>query len=182
MLDSGVRPRRGEGNGHSLSEDVVFGILSNRRRRLVLRVLKRRTEPVDIRELSERVAALEHDVAPESVTYRQRKSVYTSLHQNHLPQMVEAGMLEMDRRWENLRLSDRAASLEPYLGDESEPNLSPDDCYLLLSLFSGFNVLMASLGVYPWSLPPDVAYATVVVCLFAAVALLRKALTRRASG
>lgn len=180
MLNSGVRFQREEGNGDSPSEDEIFNILSNRRRRLVVQVLKRRQAPADIHELSEQVAALENDIEPEEVTYRQRKSVYTSLHQNHLPQMVEAGMLEMDRRWENLRLSDRAASLDAYLGDKSKSDSSSEDLYLFLSLFSGFNVSMGALGVYPWSLPPGIAYAVAVVCLFIAVALLRKVLSQRA--
>lgn len=101
--------------------DAVFHVLSNRRRRLVVRVLQEADGPVDIGELARAVAAREQGVPPEEVTHRQRKSAYTALHQNHLPKLVDAGFVEVDREWVAIRLTDRARVLESHLDDADDP-------------------------------------------------------------
>lgn len=121
--------RRSEGNqgeppveddeGESpVGDDVVFHALSNRRRRLLIRVLGDAEEPMRIGPLATRVAAREHGVEVSVVTARQRKSVYTALHQNHLPKLAEAGFVAADREWVGVRLTDRAAALGVHLEPE----------------------------------------------------------------
>lgn len=76
----------------------VLELLSNQRRRYLWQHLHRHDGEVALRDASRSVAARENDIAIESVTYDQRKSVYTSLIQFHCPKMADAGLLQFDKR------------------------------------------------------------------------------------
>lgn len=80
-----------------LSLDAIFSILSNSRRRGVVYCLERVDEPLDVSRLTTLVTAMENGVPPGEVTYTQRKRVYTSLHQSHLPKMDDVGIVDFDR-------------------------------------------------------------------------------------
>lgn len=80
----------------SLSSDTAFKLLSSRRRRDLIRCLDDVGDRVDLRELSERVAAVENGVTAAALTYDQRKRVYVSLRQTHLPKLSNAGTVEYD--------------------------------------------------------------------------------------
>lgn len=91
--DSATGDLPDEPRAHRL--DVIFGILQNERRRRVLRYL-REQEATTQGELAEHLAAIENDVSLESVTSTQRKRVYVSLYQSHLPKLDEAGAIAYD--------------------------------------------------------------------------------------
>lgn len=79
------------------SDDEVFELLSNQRRRFVLHYLRR--EPVvsvSLSTLSEHVAGWENDADPDELAYSERKSVRNSLHQFHLPKLADAGIVTYD--------------------------------------------------------------------------------------
>lgn len=80
----------------SLSEDEVFDLLSSPRRRSVLRHLGRDGEPIRLQRLAELIAARENDKTVDRLTDRERKRVYVSLYQTHVPAMVEAGVIEYE--------------------------------------------------------------------------------------
>lgn len=105
-----------------LSVSAKFDILSNARRRCLLRYLHDEPE-CSVRELSRRVAAWENDVPPERVTWKQRKRVYTGLHQTHLPRLDKFGVVDYDCDRGTVRATDRIGLLEPYLapGDHTTP-------------------------------------------------------------
>jgi hypothetical protein len=103
--------------------DAVFGLASNARRRRLLQVLCDDGE-VSIDTASRRVAAMEHcrDDAPTDdpgcPTDAQVESVYTALHQTHVPQLVEFGAVayERDRRTVRLRNTPEARLLLRVVG------------------------------------------------------------------
>lgn len=74
--------------------DDMLEILSNHRRRQLWRVLRSRSEPISLSEAARHVAAREAGVAAEDVTRREKKSVYTSLYQHHVPLLAEANLVE----------------------------------------------------------------------------------------
>ncbi|WP_224338507.1 DUF7344 domain-containing protein [Haloprofundus halobius] len=76
-------------------EDVVFDLLKNDRRRMVMSLLAEEAEPVTIGDIAGTIAADEADEtpAPEKVY----KSVYVSLQQTHLPKLAENGVIEYNR-------------------------------------------------------------------------------------
>ncbi|MEZ3145325.1 hypothetical protein [Halobaculum sp. MBLA0143] len=79
-----------------LGYDEAFGLLKNGRRRAVLSALAD-TPETTLSELAERIAAEENDTEPTLLTSAQRKRVYISLYQNHLPKLADEGVIDYDR-------------------------------------------------------------------------------------
>jgi DNA-binding transcriptional ArsR family regulator len=76
--------------------DDVFDVLGNARRRAALRRVAEGSA-LSQGELAEAIAAEENGVPIEAVTAAQRKRVYVSLYQAHLPRLDEAGAIAFDR-------------------------------------------------------------------------------------
>ena len=125
-----------------LPPDVVFDVLTNPRRRYVLAFL-RDESPLRIGELAELVAAAERETDVDRLTSKERKSVYTSLYQAHLPKLAGQGIVEYDRDRGVVALAERATELDVYLytdpGDDAERRWSRR--YLVLSAASGTALL-----------------------------------------
>ena len=81
---------------NKLSEDEIFNILSNRRRRFVIHALKRTEEPIDISELSRQIKAWEAGIEPAEVSYEGRRSVHSTLKRIHLPTLEEKNIVIVD--------------------------------------------------------------------------------------
>ena len=79
-----------------LSEEDVFEVLSNRRRRFVIHAVKRADEPPDVSELSRYVTAWELDIDPEDVPYEDRHNVHSTLKRTHIPKLVEKNVVTVD--------------------------------------------------------------------------------------
>lgn len=77
--------------------DVVFDILGTSRRRAVIRYLETNPGPISIGELADYIAAQEYDKTPEEVTQNERKRVYVSLYQSHLPKMTAADVIAYEQ-------------------------------------------------------------------------------------
>ena len=101
MLSTGATTQRGSRNGGELSEDEIFEVLSNRRRRYVIHALKRAEEPLDVSELSTHVTAWERGVDPADVQYEDRRNVYSTLQRTHLPKLEEKNVVTVHEE-ENL--------------------------------------------------------------------------------
>jgi len=154
-------------------------MLSNQRRRYVLYHLHRTRETVSLRDLAEQIAAWENDVPISELNYKQRKRVYTSLHQTHLPKLDEADIVDYDRDRGTVTLADRAAELDGYLEVVGEHDLPWCDFYLGLSAVALLALLAAWLNLFPFSLLPDLALAGVIVVLFVVAAGANSYLSRR---
>jgi len=83
-------------SGLDLPKDEIFEILRNKRRRYLLHYLKTYEAPVEIGDLATRIAAWECNEPVDAVTSDERKRVYTTLQQTHLPKMHEARIVEYD--------------------------------------------------------------------------------------
>lgn len=57
--------------------------------------------------MSEQIAAWENNEAIEEVTADERRRVYVSLHQTHLPRMDEAGVLQYENSRDTIELTER---------------------------------------------------------------------------
>lgn len=101
----------------SLSEGEIFDLLSNSRRRSVLRHLEREGEPTQLQRLAELIAAHENDKTVGRLTDRERKRVYVSLYQTHVPAMEEAGVIEYDPESGRIRPTAAAARLRSHLSE-----------------------------------------------------------------
>lgn len=109
-----ARDERGEAND-GIDHDETFGLLSNHRRRYALHHLRQREERTDLGTLAEQIAAWENETSVRDVSATERKRVYTSLQQIHLPRMDEAGVVEFDDRAGTVELGPTAENLDFYL-------------------------------------------------------------------
>jgi hypothetical protein len=83
-----------------LPAGTVCELISNARRRAVIKRLSmiEDDEVTTLGELARRIAGEEYDIPPEQVSQNQRKSVYISLRQNHLPKLAETEIVVWDKR------------------------------------------------------------------------------------
>ncbi|MDZ5810241.1 hypothetical protein U4E84_02575 [Halorubrum sp. AD140] len=102
----------------TLSQDVSFDLLSNARRRFVLRELQQTSDEVELVELAERLAAKENEVPRDDLTAQQRKRTYVSLYQTHVPKLVEAKVVTYDQDTGRIAATERADELANYFREE----------------------------------------------------------------
>lgn len=74
----------------------VYTALSSPRRRMILYLLHEEDDVEDLDSLATHIAAREHDSTTLAVTGEQRRRVYISLYQTHLPQLVGEGYITHD--------------------------------------------------------------------------------------
>lgn len=162
-----------------VSRPEAFDVLSARRRRHVLHYLLQSGATVDLRDLSERVAAWENGVRAEAVTYKQRMRVYTALRQTHLPKMDEAGIVEFDKDRSTISLTDHGTDLEVYLDVVPNDDIPWSRYYLGLSALSAGLLLLVGLSVFPFGLLSGLQAAAVSTALFAASSVAHAYRSRR---
>ena len=150
----------------TLSKDVIFELLKNRRRREVLRVLLDRDETVTLGDLAEQIAAWENDTTVNALNSDQRKRVYVALYQTHLPKMDDAGIIDYDQDRGLITLSDNADLLLMYLDSDSHRQDRWDRWYALTSVFCAGILALAAFGVPPLNGVSLAVLSTVVVLAF----------------
>ncbi len=162
-----------------LSRDKIFQTLSNRRRRLTLQYLSQnRGTVVRLRDLSEWVAATENEISPSEVTYKQRKRVYTSLYQSHLPVLKRDGIVAYDKSRGTVSLTDTHSLFETYLERDDPAAFSWGTYWLGL----GLTVALVAIAFWFGLVPQSVTVATVVLASTAAVLVVSALLYTRADG
>lgn len=129
----------------ALDSVEIHQVLSNRRRQYALQFLWNAGGRLPVRELSERVAAAETGESPPPTNIRQ--SVYTSLHQTHLPKLVELGVVEYETMENDVELTDLADRFRPYLDVPQEHRISWVDLYIAVPLLGLVGSLGAMFGV-----------------------------------
>lgn len=104
--------------------DRIFGILQNHRRRLVLEYLRHRDSTTQ-GDLARHIAAVENDIPESAVTSTQRKRVYVSLYQAHLPKLDDFDAISFDQDRGTVERTPRTDELLRYLDRfEDEPSTS----------------------------------------------------------
>lgn len=155
-----------------LSPDVVFEILSSRRRRMVLFLLRDRGGSATVNDLAEEIAALENDVDVEELTSQQQKRVYVSLYQTHLPKLEQTGIIDYDVDEGEVHLTDKVSEVDSYLTRTTEQSYPWAIHYGVLSAVSGLLVVLWGLGVPGITAIPFVWLGVGIVVAFAASALV----------
>ncbi len=143
-----------------LSQDMVFDLLSNSRRRFVLHYLERADGPVRLSELAAEIAAIENEVSVEELTSQQRKRTYVSLYQTHIPKLQDAGAVSYDAETGTVELAAGAGEIGEYFQQQGTDR--PWQYYYLTLAAIGF-VLYVAAGV--------VGAQTAVLFLLGAVVL-----------
>ena len=95
-LFESVRVRNRAERQTAPSLDEIFEVLSNARRRWVCRFLEGSPDGFELGWIAECIAAVENDVDLRQVSSDERKRVYISLYQCHLPKMDAFGAVRFD--------------------------------------------------------------------------------------
>ncbi|WP_229112572.1 DUF7344 domain-containing protein [Halapricum desulfuricans] len=172
--DDGARGKdeRDESPKTELSRDDAFEILSNRRRRFALHHLQHNGERAELGELSEHVAAWENDSGVQEISASERKRVYTSLQQFHLPKMDDKGVVEFDDREGVVELTPAAEQMDVYLEVVEDNDIPWSQYYLGLAAVNLGLLVAATAGTYPLRLVPDAGWGLFVVTTFLVSALV----------
>lgn len=164
MAEGETVTQTGAGGGVETGE--VFQTLSNQRRRFVVHALEQEQGALELRSLSTQIAAWENDKDPAAVNSQERRRVYNSLQQVHLPQMDDDGLIEYDKRSGTIEPTADIADLQLYLEVVRGNDIPWSTYYLLLGFFSMVFAGAATSGVAPFASLP-----TLVVALLPGVLL-----------
>jgi len=123
-------PADGDEPPRSVPLDVVFGILKNERRRLVLKYMAETDSGTSLSDLAEHIASIENDKPANELGSQERKRVYVGLYQCHLPRMHDSGAIEFDKNRGTVEPGPNIEQFYEYL-DQSEPTLRPWSKYYL---------------------------------------------------
>ena len=148
--------------GGDLSKSDIFQLLQNERRRYVIQYLRRNGGPVDLGELATQVAAWEYDCDCPDISKKQRKRVYTTLQQTHLPRMDEVGIVAYDADEGTIERTPHTDELTVYLEIVPGREFPWREYYLSLGAVS--LAILATLwgGIYPFTAIPTLVWATLL--------------------
>jgi hypothetical protein len=115
-----------------LDPETTFDILRNsRRRHAIEHLFDADSGTVSIGELAEHIAAIENDIPPAELSSAQRKRVYVSLYQSHLPRMDDADVVRFDSDRGDVSPGRHFRAVSEYLHSTTEPHGS-SRCYVAL--------------------------------------------------
>lgn len=161
------------------SRDEVFTALSNQRRRNVILYLNDHAGDARVRDIAEQLAAWENDLEIPEVTYKQRKRVYTALHQSHLPKLADSGFIAYERDRGLVSLTEESRQLEIYLEVVSKNEILWSEYYAGLALVYLLLVGAAWIGTPAFATVPGHTYATLFALLLLVSALVNRSVMRR---
>lgn len=159
-----------------LDRDEIFEVLSNQRRRYVLRYLKENyvaDEPIDFRELVDQVAAWENSTSVDQLSSSDRKCVYTALRQTHLPKLDSMNVVKFDNQRGEIEATETIDDVLVYMEYVPEDDISWSQYYLLLSGACGLLALGVLLGIGPFANLPGLVIGFVIACMFGISALIQ---------
>lgn len=153
-------------DSESLTPDEVFEILSNHRRRMVLYFLREHGNTADLNELAEGIAAIENGLEVSELTRQQRKRVYVSLYQTHLPKMAESGVIEYDKDAGKVGLTDRTTAIDEYLAGDETDAYAWSIHYLSLAILGGGALALSFAQVAVFEVLSPLWVGLIVLALF----------------
>ncbi|MFA9415073.1 hypothetical protein [Natrinema sp. HArc-T2] len=154
-----------------LSKGDVFEVLRNQRRRYVVQYLKQDDRPVELGDLAQQVAAWEYDTTLEGVTPEQRKRVYTTLQQTHLPKMDSTGILRFDSDRGLIESTDRTRDISVYLEIVPGREFAWRELYLSMGAISCALAAALWLEIYPLTHLSNLTWLSVIAGTFTATAV-----------
>ncbi|MFC6732205.1 hypothetical protein [Haladaptatus sp. DYSN1] len=180
-----------------LTQDDIFHLLQNERRRAVLRYLAQSDEDsVRMRDVAEQVAAWENDTTVQQLHSDERQRVYIALYQTHLPKLDDSGVIEYNQSRGIVTPTNHADQLYPFIetanpteapatqdrsehvgeAEDAEADANDDDLawsnyYLGLSSVSALLLGAISLSLVPAALLSSYLLSVLTVAAFGITAL-----------
>lgn len=175
----GAGPDVPSGNVRDLTCDEVFETLSNQRRRYTIHYLQQRDDGTSLRSVAEQVAAWETGQAVEELSADERKRVYTSLQQFHLPKMDEKQVVNFDDRAGVVELGEAAKEVDVYMEVTGEHDVPWSLFYLGLAGIGAALVVLSWAGVAPFAGISNAGWVAFLLTALTLSALAHTVLTRR---
>lgn len=178
-----VRDKDGRLSNHlfdssDISKDEIFDLISNPRRRYILRYARSiDDETFTLSDLAEQVAAWELEKDVDELTANERKTVYTSLQQTHLPRLESAGMITIENG--QIAMTDRVQQLNIYLDIVPENSIPWSVYYFGISIFAGIIVAALWADVLPTDPLPELGYIAAIVGMYMVSAAYHTLVTYR---
>jgi hypothetical protein len=166
------------GHASDLSYDDCFDLLSNHRRRYTLHYIQQNGEEATIGELSDQIAAWENETEVDEVSYDQRKRVYTSLQQVHLPRMEETDIINFDDREGTIEVGETAENLDIYLEIVQGRDIPWSQYYFGLTLINIVFLGAAGMGIGPFAAISAFTWALFILTTFLVSSLSHLYITR----
>ena len=163
----------------TLSRDLAFDILSNRRRRYALHYLIDHPEGVPLQTLAREIAAWENETPVESLSRKQRKRVYVSLYQTHIPKLEEVDIVEYDDDTGTITLTGRARQMQPYLDTDRGRTIEWIRYYLGLLAVGTLLFAVTVLDIGPFATVSAAVVGAVIVAAFSVLAAVHVVVSRR---
>ncbi|GAA0514266.1 hypothetical protein SAMN04488066_103151 [Halorubrum aquaticum] len=160
--------------GIDVSDDELYDVLANQRRRFAVHLLKREEETMEIGEMAEQIAAWENDVDMAEITGSDRKRVYTALQQSHLPKMDRAGVVHFNKNRGVVEPTDALENIDLYMDVVEGKEIPWSEYYLGLSGVALALVAAVWMGAWPFTLLPPLAWTLAIVVAFAFSAIAHK--------
>lgn len=167
----------GSSQDTALSKDEMFHILQNERRRRVLQYLADREGPVNMPDIAEQIAAVEHDTTVQQLTSNQRRRVYIALYQSHLPKLADFGLITYNQSRGIVERTQAADQVMRYLDPDESADRSRTAENEWISYYSGVTILSVLLigavgaDFGPISLLSDIGLAAVITLCYGAVTI-----------
>lgn len=136
--------------GDRLSQNKIFEVLSNERRRCALYYLQQQDDIVDLGDVVDHVTAWQYDQPISAIDSKTRTRVYSALHQVHLPKLEEAGLIEYDRERSECRAREEAGYAQLYLEYDPGNDIPWSMLYSGLVLIGVILGSTTHLGIYPF--------------------------------
>lgn len=132
-----------------LSQAELFDVFSNARRRQTVRYLKRQGGACDLAPLVEQVAAWENGIPTDEVTRTQRRRVYISLYQTHLPMLEDHAIVNWDPDAHTITLLPSNDVFEPYLDRRLDHQRPWHQFYATITALGAIAFVLSWLSVGP---------------------------------
>lgn len=162
----------------TITHDDCFELLSNHRRRFTLHYLQQAENGTELGELAEQIAAWENEIPQEEISYDQRKRVYTSLQQVHLPRMDDMGVVEFDDREGTITMGPAAEEIEIYMEVVGGREIPWSLFYTALGLVNFAVVALVALELPVFGLLSGIETAVFVATTFLVTSLAHLYITR----
>ena len=155
-----------------LTQAELFDVFSNARRRLAVRYLIENGGSTDLAPLVEQIAAWENVIQPADVTRTQRRRVYISLYQTHLPMLEDHGIVDWDPETHSIELLQDDVVFEPYLDTHTSEFRSWHRLYASLAVAGVLAYGMAILTIGPLTVDSAPVVALLLCGLFLVISLV----------
>lgn len=146
---------RGEESIEDIPLNVVFDVLKNRRRRIILEYFADGEGPVDLGVLSETVASIENEKSRTELESMERKKAYVGLYQCHLPRLDDAGAINFDK---TQGMVERGPAFEQYVS-----HLEPDERAPFVRISLAASVVGVVLGLLVGGVIEQLLAASIVM-------------------